>query len=261
MTAWWPQTAGSAQTLGRGLLDLVLPNVCVCCEAHDVTAQHLCDGCNVDLLSLVALPYCPRCGATIGPNIPIYEEGCSACPAPLPRFVRAVRLGPYAGPLRTAVRQLKYRHVDGLQRRIGRLLSQAVASSAGQERFDVVVPVPPHWRRRLARGCDHTLRLARPLARAVAAPVGPALVRVRHTPPQTRLSRTRRVANIRGAFKARDTKTLTGANVLLVDDVTTTGATAGEAARTLLEAGALRVTLAVVAKGEAPTAYAECLGR
>ena len=243
--------------VARGLADLLLPSTCPGCLGAPAGAEGLCDRCNVELLRLVALPYCPRCGATLGPNVPAYDEGCGACPTPLPRFVRAIRLGPYAGPLRRGIRQIKYRRDDALKRRFATLLAQAVTGQRPDETFDILAPVPAHWQRRLMRGSDHTLRLAHSLGRPLDLLVNRDLVRVRPTPQQIRLSRTERFHNIRGAFAVRRPRAIAGANVLLVDDVTTTGATASEATRTLLRAGALRVTLAVIAKGESPTAYSE----
>ena len=76
-----------------------------------------------------------------------------------------------------------------------------------------------------------------------------------HTPPQAHLPKTRRIENVRGAFSVSDPKVISGARVLLVDDVTTTGATANEAARALLAAGASQVVLAVIAKADPPKAY------
>jgi len=238
-----------------GLGDLVLPDVCAACGAAEPAAQGLCDRCNVRLLSLVALPYCPRCGTTLGPHVPPDEHGCWACPNPLPRFERVVRLGPYAEPLRALVRELKYRRRDAMRGRLVRLLAEAVRAAGGEGGFDVVLPVPMHWRRRLGRRRDHARALAAGVADALDVPLGAELVRVRNTPPQTHLSRTARLANVRGAFAVRGRAGLRGARVLLVDDVTTTGATANEAARTCLRAAALRVTLAVVAKAEAARNY------
>ena len=71
------------------------------------------------------------------------------------------------------------------------------------------------------------------------------------------LPKSRREENVRGAFQVRDPNAIAGRNILLVDDVTTTGATANEAARTLLAAGASAVALAVLCKSEPPTAYSE----
>lgn len=251
--------ARAARDVARGLMDLWMPPVCPACQADDVSADAaggLCEDCNIRLLALVALQYCPRCGSTVGPNIPLYEDGCAWCPAPSPRWDRVVRLGPYSPPLRTAVRQLKYHRREIIPLRLAKMLAQAIATHLPDAAFDVAVPIPPHWRRRLARGCDHTAMLAAGLARQLRLPVGKELLRVRNTPPQVWLPKSRREKNIRGAFRAVSDSALAGAHVLLIDDVTTTGGTANEATRVLLAAGASRVDLAVIAKAEPPTAYA-----
>lgn len=81
-----------------GLMDLLLPDVCASCGAAEPTAAGLCDTCNQQLLHSVTLGYCPRCGASLGPNVPARMDGCAACPTTLPRFQRLWRLGPYAPP-------------------------------------------------------------------------------------------------------------------------------------------------------------------
>ena len=243
----------------RGVADMLLPDVCGACGGREVDAGGLCDRCNRELLSLVALPTCPRCGHTLGPNVPVRADGCAGCPDVLPRFERIFRLGPYCGPLRLAIRNLKFHRQQRLRERLTRLLAARVEAEWSGAPCDVAVAVPMHWRRRLARGFDHARSITSRLAAELAVPLGCELVRVRNTPPQTRLPRTKRIENIRGAFDVRSPATLRGANVLLVDDVTTTGATANEAARTLLGAGAHRVALAVLAKSEPPTAYAHAL--
>ncbi len=242
--------------LAGGLVDLLLPAVCPGCTAASADGQGLCRDCHVQLLSLVALPYCPRCGATVGPNIPLRPDGCSVCPDPLPRFSQVVRLGPYAPPLRGIVQALKYWRQGFSTAQAGRLLAQAASTHLGDVRWDVVIPVPMHWWRRLSRPADHAAVLAGQLARKLHLPLGDDLIRLRHTPPQVHLSRTQRVENVRGAFGLHRTRDIQGTNILLVDDVTTTGATANEAARTLLAAGASKVALTVLAKAEPPTAYA-----
>ena len=257
MNAWTGAIFRGVHTAASGAAGLLLPSVCAACDDGDIEVGGLCEACGRKLLSLVALPYCPRCGATVGPNIPVREDGCWACPTTLPRWSRVVRLGPYAGPLRTIIRELKFHRRETMRRPLGKLLGQAVATACDNEPPDVVLPVPMHWRRRLLRGYDHAGVLARAVARELDLPVGDDLLRIRHTPPQTSLSRTKRLENVRGAFGLRSGEALAGANVLLVDDVTTTGATANEAARTLLRGQANRVVLGVIAKAEPPTAYAE----
>ena len=254
----WPRAILEAiGSVPAGLADLVLPAVCGVCEGADVDEAGMCPECHVRVLSAIATPYCPRCGASVGLNVPPGQAGCRLCPMPLPRFARVVRLGPYADPLGGVVRQLKYRRREKMRRRLGRMLAQALLGQCPGEAFDLAMPVPMHWRRRLARGYDHARVLARAVARELGLVVGDELVRVRHTPPQAHLPRSRRIENVRGAFRVTLPGPLAGAHVLLVDDVTTTGATADEAARVLLAAGASRVTLAVIAKAEPPVPYAD----
>lgn len=241
----------------RGIGDLLLPESCAACANPNVSADGLCEDCNMRLLGLVALPYCPRCGATLGPNVTPREDGCAACPTPLPRFSRIVRLGPYAGPLRLGIQRVKYHREEGLRHHLGTLLGQAVAAQQTDAPAELVLPVPMHWWRRLSRGYDHAGMLAQTLASQLHVPVGDELVRVRHTPPQPGLSRKARIDNVRGAFGLTSRAAINGANILLVDDVTTTGATANEAVRTLLEGGASSVSLAVLAKADPPRAHSD----
>ena len=166
-------------------------------------------------------------------------------------------MGPYADPLRRIIHQLKYHRREEMLNRLGRLLSEAVAARVEVETLDVIIPVPMHWRRRLGRGYDHARALARQLGKRLDLPVGDELVRLRHTPPQVNLPRTKRIQILRGAFGLRSTAAIEGTHALLVDDVTTTGATANEASRTLLSGGASKVILAVAAKAEPPTAYGQ----
>jgi predicted amidophosphoribosyltransferase len=107
---------------------------------------------------------------------------------------------------------------------------------------------PLLWRRRWWRGYNQSESLARPLAARLGIPCRPSwLRRVRHTPEQKGQNVGAKLENVRGAFRARGSG-LVGRCVLLVDDVLTTGATAGEAARALRQAGARRVVVAVLAR-------------
>ncbi len=240
-------------------MDLLLPRFCAGCGQNDVAVDGLCCNCSRDLLALTALPYCPRCGATVGPGIPLREDGCAACPHPLLRFGQVVRLGPYAGPLRQSIRHRKYHRNEQMLKRFGVLLAETITTHWEPSRFDVILPVPMHWRRRWTRGYDHAHALGHQIGRCLGLPVGNELIRVRFTPPQTSLSRSGRLRILRGAFDVTCPATVEGANVLLVDDVTTTGATANETARTLLSHRASRVMLAVIAKAEPPSLAAAAL--
>jgi ComF family protein len=119
------------------------------------------------------------------------------------------------------------------------------------EQADLVTAVPLYRWRFYPRGYNQAALLARQLRRhGLRAPLRRVLVRVRDTRPQVGLSRAARLANVRGAFRVRRPDDVRGRRVLLVDDVMTTGATAGACARALKAAGAKGVTVAVAAVAE-----------
>lgn len=109
---------------------------------------------------------------------------------------------------------------------------------------DVVVPVPLHRARRLARGFNQ----AADLARGLGLPVSQALRRTRNTGSQADLPAARRHANVRGAFRLARRAPIRGASVVLVDDVSTTGATLEACGRALLEGGAREVRALIAAR-------------
>jgi ComF family protein len=158
--------------------------------------------------------------------------------------------GAHAGPLRDAVRRLKYGGEPGLAEDLGALVALELARDLARGlTVDAVVPVPLHRSRALARGYDQAGLLARSVAAHTALPLRPALHRIRGGRPQVELDRVARAANVRGAFVS-EAGALRGLSVALVDDVATTGATLGDAAAAARAAGARGVRAYVVALEE-----------
>lgn len=115
--------------------------------------------------------------------------------------------------------------------------------------FDYVVPIPLHWYRRLGRGFNQADILASAVATALDKPVLSALTRVRHTPFQSTLSALERKENVKNIFSYEpDLDSIVQKNILLIDDLYTTGATAAAAARELYIQGAARVAILVACK-------------
>ncbi len=165
---------------------------------------------------------------------------------------RVLVYGPYAGQLKEMI--LGYKFEARLD--FGRRLQECAlaAFEHGLRAYPelggpgLVVPVPLHPRRLLARGFNQSLEIARLLSARHGWPLHQeALARVRRTTPQMELAREARAENIRGAFAARG-EILAGRAVLLVDDIMTTGATLEECSRAMLGAGAARVDLLVLAR-------------
>jgi ComF family protein len=199
-----------------------------------------CLGCRVLLRHDSALALCTRCR-------PLQAR----LPDPLAENGQIRAIWAYDGPLSRAVVELKFAGALALAGPLGRLLAQDPRLREGFDgrATEVVVPVPLHWRRRLARGFDQAEELAR-WALVHAAATGEtapplakrALARVRTTRAQTELDASEREANVAEAFVVRRPELVRGRRVLLIDDVTTTGATARACMRALAEAGASSVS-------------------
>jgi ComF family protein len=174
---------------------------------------------------------------------------CGHCRLDPPPWERLHFHGPHAGVLRRLIIDYKFNGGLGRTRLLATLAADAFVRGGGPAP-DLVVPVPLHVRRLLGRGYNQSTELARVLGRALSRPVArAALVRTRHTVPQTRLGMRERRENIRDAFAASPEQ-VSGRTILLVDDVYTTGATLTECARTLLGAGAAGVEVLVLARAD-----------
>jgi len=118
----------------------------------------------------------------------------------------------------------------------------------GQE-FDAIVPVPLHSKRLREREFNQAALLAAEVARVANIPVRDVLLRARYTGTQTALDRTARRQNLRNAFSLRKNADVTDQNLLLIDDVLTTGSTLDACAAVLLEQGAESVRALTLARG------------
>jgi ComF family protein len=164
------------------------------------------------------------------------------------RFDGAVTLGGYEGRLRELVLRMKARREEPLALAIGRWMWRQLGDRLAEMHADVIVPVPMFWARRLLRGVNSPEILSETLSGPLRLPVRRVLARTRNTLPQFSLPPSERFPNVRGAFRVRGGYDLSGARVLLVDDVLTTGATCSEAARALRAGGAEAVVVAVAAR-------------
>jgi ComF family protein len=187
--------------------------------------------------------FCASCRTPFRNQYPLDEEGrCALCRGGLRGFDAAYSFGAYEGALRRIVHLFKYGKIRTLAAPLGRLMARTLPRD---ESFDVIVPVPLYWRRRLQRGFNQAELLALGLSRTTGIPVARALRRVQATTTQAGLSHSARRRNVTGAFRSRP---MAGNRVLLIDDVMTTGSTATACALALKRAGAKRVALLTVAR-------------
>jgi len=192
---------------------------------------------------------CQRCGSPLAP-MAIDTSVCAACRTRQYAFASAVAYGLYRGALRRAIVQAKQATHEPLATALGRLLATTCTERWNNSSFDMVVPMPMHWRRRWRRGVNSAELLSDSVAQGLKLPMRKLIMIRRATAKQGMLTPRERFENVRGAFCFKGYRSrVRGRRILLIDDVMTTGATASEAAKVLRRAGAIEVCVAVVARG------------
>lgn len=224
---------------------LFAPSCAACHEPlRSPTSGAVCASCWAAIRPLTE-PLCDVCGDALPSwRIDAASRLCVRC-ARTPRVItRARAIAPYEGALRNILHALKYHQRRSVARPLGRLM--AASGSLVLDGADFVVPVPLHFIRRYRRGFNQ----AAELARHVGTPVLHALRRTRPTRTQTDLPEVQRHRNVDDAFaiQRRARSRLPGAVVVVVDDVSTTGATLDACARVLLDGGAKEVRALTAAR-------------
>ena len=246
--------------MAESLFATLFPADCRICGEPLVNISRLpvCLAC-LDAMRPIEGGLCSTCGERlISPHAFSGEHGevrCGLCRRLEQPFVKAAAYGSYEGGLRDLIHLLKYQHVRPAANVLGRMLAEVVGNL--ESGFDAakigVVPVPLFPAKLRQRGFNQaelTAKIALKLlpTRDQYGLAGDVLERIRETQSQTGLTRHQRRENLRGAFRVKHPDKVSGAEILLVDDVFTTGTTVSECARVLRRAGAARVWVATVAR-------------
>lgn len=238
-----PDFRESLRRLASSAVGLVYPPTCVACGAATGQPHALCAACWSGL-RLIERPYCERLGTPFALDLGISSLISPGAIAEPPVFGRARAVAIYDGTARDLVHRLKYGDRLDLARTMARMM--AAAGSELLEEAELILPVPLHGLRLWRRRFNQSALLAREIGRRSGKPCDlQALARVKATRPQVGLTRHQRAENLQGAFRVTDSGRagIAGRRLLLIDDVTTTGATGNAAARVLLRAGAAGVDL------------------
>ena len=254
---------GFAERVAATLFFTVFPSDCRICSAPLIQFSRLpvCNDCLTALRPLRG-SYCSDCGEALHLQAFIdrgesdaWETRCMLCQRTDPPFERAVAYGSYSDGLRDLIHVLKFQSVRPAAAVLGRMLAESISNleQAMPVGKIAVVPVPLHARKQAQRGFNQAEVIARSALKELARPMRyelcpGILLRRRETGSQIGLTRHQRRLNLRGAFAVNDLTPILKRDVLLVDDVFTTGTTASECARVLLRAGAARVWVATVAR-------------
>jgi ComF family protein len=235
---------GIVRNIFTAILDFFLPHFCLFCGAAAGMNPEaaVCPVCEASV-TWIQEPICPCCGIAFesrtGP-----AHLCSNCQSQPPPFKRARAVALFEGPVLEAVHRLKYQRQMAYARPLKKWLTSPTGLEMA-EAADFILPVPLHSKRLRRRGFNQALLLAQAFANDKIK--RDLLIRSRWTDSQVSMDKRQRQENIHQAFGVSDPEAVAGRNVLLIDDVFTTGATVSECARVLLAAGADQVEVLTVA--------------
>jgi ComF family protein len=157
----------------------------------------------------------------------------------------------YTEGIDTSIHSLKYGHQPGLSRTMGLLIYEQISKEKIIPDFDMIIPVPMHPRKKRQRGYNQSELVGKELSVLLNVPLRcDVLMKTRYTKPQSTLKREKRLQNMTDAFKLKNESDIKGKNILLVDDVVTTGTTLNACAKILTENGATFVFATVIAIAE-----------
>jgi len=254
------KTGAVLRRIRDAVFDLIYPKRCLFCGGRldefpddpiPPPETGVCPECRGEFL-LAEGEYCPFCAGSIHWT-ESDREHCGACRRERYLFDKVIALGAYQDRFRQIILMMKQETSGETARGLARMLFYARRKELTAHRFDRVIPVPRHFLRKWRYGVNDADFIAAELARLLKVPYDSKILkRVRGTRRQTEVRRSKRRANVSGAFAVQSKldKPLFGERILLADDILTTGATADEITQVLKDAGAVSVTVAVCGRAE-----------
>ena len=210
------------------MLNLLFPNRCCLCGDVITMQEHLCGNC-AQTAPYVLPPVCQLCGRS--------EDDCS-CEKKKRNYERCVSAFRYEGVVRHAIGTLKNRGDAATGEGLAVEMAELIRREYGGISFDCIAPVPLHRTKRSRRGFNQAALLANALSQRTGIPFAQLLIKIHETREQKTLNLQERDANLLGAFDVLPDCDIKGRNILLVDDLLTTGATLNECAKMLKIYGA-----------------------
>jgi ComF family protein len=235
-------TAGWAKSLYDDFKEFLSPSACLCCgRERDFPDPLLCPDCitNLTLKNPGGGPICPFCARPVGT-----KSSCEFCRGPHP--LDLYFWGIYDDELKDCLLQFKFHGALELGRRLSDMAATSIGERLSENRYDLIVSLPLHKARERERRFNQSEIIARRLSERLGVILNPGiLIRVKATHQQARLAENDRWNNVADAFviASGSREILAGKNVLLVDDIVTTGATIYEASRPLLDSGVRRLDI------------------
>ena len=205
----------------------------------------ICNSCH-GKLTYLRPPFCRGCGGTVDGVLDI----CRECVNSLRPWRKAYSVFEFDGLVRTMIHKFKYHGNVALCRFFMHVVYSQLMKAKDKQNYQLIVPVPLHWFKKLTRGYNQTELLACELSKITGIPYFNMLNRNKWTKPQARLDRLRRRKNLKNAFIIKKNGIKSQKKfILLIDDVFTTGSTLEECTKTLLSSGVEFIDIITLAKG------------
>lgn len=231
--------------ISANVLSFFFPDPCAVCGKPAGRNRYVCDRCKEVPIYIGRNSVCSVCLSPVSEG----ESLCGKCILKPPKYERLICAVSYDGEIKRSLHRYKFRGRSDLHSAFSKLLIERLAQD-GAASFDAVVPVPLSKKRFRERGYNQSALIARDIAAHFSIPcIETALIRKKHTAPQSSLGYQYRDFNVRGAFFLKNPDEVRGKHVLLVDDIFTTGATVRDASRALKKS-AKEITVCTVAKTE-----------
>ncbi|MCR5482120.1 MAG: ComF family protein [Clostridia bacterium] len=231
-------------------LEFVFPSTIYCISCGSIIDKSrpygICDNC-MSLYSFATERTCIRCGKPLADDN--RQDICRLCMTKKFSFSKGYSCVRYGLHEKKPLMQLKYGEKPYVAKFLGKLMAERLAVSNAE--FDIIVPVPVHSSKLFTRGYNQAMCLAQEISESSGKPLADVLIRTRASRPMSRLNLLDRLENVTGIFALREDagSLIAGKNVLLVDDIMTTGSTLEDCTRRLLSGGACRVETVVFAAG------------
>jgi len=244
------------------LISLIYPKFCFNCNKN-LSPQsdiYVCLDCQKDFFQNIMPPFCNYCGKPLGiyllgnsnivqDNV-LSDERCSECIGNEYYFSRGYTASLYDGLVKYCIRKYKYDQCTYLVDTLLRLMLDFSSKYINTNNLDFIIPVPIHWYKCHLRGFDQVKIIAKKLSKKLCIPlVSNVLKRTKFRESQMSLPKDKRTANVLNAFQINNKSTIFGKNILLIDDIYTTGATFNECSKLLIKAGAKKVEVFSLARG------------
>lgn len=220
----------------KPLLHLLFPPRCPFCGKIVEQEVHACRDC-LPKIPFILPPVCPSCGC---------EKTKCKCKGAHHAYERCIGLMEYKGKGASATKHFKHKCTQDIAEYFGKLLAAAVKREEGDHRFDYITAVPLYRQEKQQRGANQAEILGKSLAKEMGIPYLETLEKTRKTALQRTLPSLQRKGNVFGVFAPKNATQFAEKNLILVDDVRTTGATLDECAKTLKLYGAASVWAAAL---------------